>query len=66
MKKGLLIGGLSFVAGVYMMAWGIALANRNEDNEVLFEDEKIKITETLKYSNGSRMAYIQMKDEEVA
>lgn len=66
MKKGLLIGGLSFVAGVYMIAWGIAFANRNEDNEVLFEDEKIKITETLKYSDGSRMAYIQMKDEEVA
>lgn len=66
MKKGLLIGGLSFVAGVYMIAWGIALANRYEDNEVLFEDEKIKITETLKYSDGSRMAYIQMKDRKEA
>ena len=66
MKKGLLIGALSFVAGVYMMAKGVVLANRNEDNEILFEDEKIKITETAKYSDGSRMAYIQMKDEEVA
>lgn len=62
MKKGLLIGGLSFVAGAFTLAYGLTLMEKDEDREVLFEDEKIKITETLKYSDGSRMAYIQMKD----
>ena len=66
MKKGLLIGALSFVAGAFTLAYGLTLMEKNENREVLFEDEKIKITETLKYSDGSRMAYIQMKDEEVA
>ena len=67
MKKGLLIGTLSFVAGAYVVALGLTLIEKDEDNKVLFEDEKIKITQLLAHKNGDpRWAYIQMKDEKKA
>ena len=62
MKKGLLIGSLSFVAGAYALAYVLIGIGTSKDSKVLFEDEKIKMTEMVTLKNGS-MAYIQMKDE---
>ena len=62
MKKGLLIGSLSFVAGAYALAYCLISAGTRKDSKVLFEDEKIKMTEMGATSN-SLIAYIQMKDE---
>ena len=62
MKKGLLIGSLSFVAGAYALAYGLICIGISKDSKVLFEDEKIKMTEMVTLKNGS-MAYIQMKDK---
>lgn len=62
MKKGLLIGSLSFVAGAYALAYVLIGIGESKDSKVLFEDEKIKMTEMVTLKNGS-MAYIQMKDE---
>lgn len=66
MKKGLLIGGLSFVAGVLTSAYGLVGLEEKKDNKVLFEDEKIKMTEIIRHKDNSRLAYIQMKDEKKA
>lgn len=64
MKKGLLIGSLSFVAGAYALAYGLISIGKSKDSKVLFEDEKIKMTEMVTLRNGSSsMAYIQMKDK---
>lgn len=62
MKKGLLIGSLSFVAGAYSLAYGLICIGRSKYSKVLFEDEKIKMTEIVTLNNVS-MAYIQMKDK---
>lgn len=62
MKRGLLIGSLSFVAGAYALAYCLVLGSKSENSKVLFEDEKIKMTEMAALKDGS-IAYIQMKDE---
>lgn len=64
MKKGLLIGGLSFVAGVLTYNHCLIKGMENKNNEIIFEDEKIKMTEVARFkTDNSRLAYIQMKDE---
>ena len=62
MKKSLLIGGLSFMAGILTFVISFVGLQDKQDNMILYEDDKIRMTELIHYDcDDSKLAYIQMK-----